>query len=51
MKAHKESIDFCLMLGDLGEDGRKNQIDPLIQIFKGLDRAFITSSAKSHDPI
>jgi 3',5'-cyclic AMP phosphodiesterase CpdA len=38
MKAHREPIDFCLMLGDLGEHGRTSQIDDLTQIFKGLDR-------------
>src|SRR5580704_5177058 len=36
MKGHRESIDFCLMLGDLGEHGRSNQIGPLLDIFKGL---------------
>ena len=38
MKATPDGIDFCLMLGDLGEHGRESQIDSLIQIFKGLDR-------------
>jgi predicted MPP superfamily phosphohydrolase len=38
IKAQRESFDFCLMLGDLGEHGRSAQIDPLIQILKGLNR-------------
>jgi 3',5'-cyclic AMP phosphodiesterase CpdA len=39
MKERHEQLDFCLMLGDLGEHGRAAQIDPLLQIFKGLGRS------------
>src|SRR4051812_12165298 len=38
MKERHEQVDFCLMLGDLGEHGRKEQIDSLTQILKGLGR-------------
>jgi predicted phosphodiesterase len=38
MKDQPEQPAFCLMLGDLSEDGKETQIDPLFQIFKGLGK-------------
>ena len=45
MKATPDGIVFCLLLGDLGEQGRESQIDPLFQILKGLDRRASTTSS------
>jgi 3',5'-cyclic AMP phosphodiesterase CpdA len=39
MKDQHKDLDFCLMLGDLGEHGRKEQIAPLTEILKGLGRS------------
>jgi 3',5'-cyclic AMP phosphodiesterase CpdA len=36
MKGHKETIDFCLLAGDLAEHGRPEQIEPVKEIFKSL---------------
>src|SRR5581483_615776 len=37
MKSHKQKIDFCLMLGDLSEHGRRNQITPVRDVFQTLN--------------
>lgn len=36
MKSHPEKIDFCLMLGDLSEDGRPEQIAAVRDLFEKL---------------
>lgn len=36
MKAHKEKIDFCLIAGDLGEDGKNEELAPVRDLFKTL---------------
>lgn len=38
MKTQPQTIDFCLMLGDLSEHGRANQIRPVLDIFKALGK-------------
>jgi predicted MPP superfamily phosphohydrolase len=38
MKAHGEAIDFCLLAGDLAEQGRAEQIGPVKEIFKALGK-------------
>ena len=38
MKAHAEKIDFCLVVGDLAEDGRTEQLAPVRDILKTLGR-------------
>jgi 3',5'-cyclic AMP phosphodiesterase CpdA len=37
MKGHKQKIDFCLMLGDLAENGLPAQLAPVHDLFKKLD--------------
>ena len=37
IKAHKEKVEFCLLVGDLAENGKAEQLDPVRTIFKGLD--------------
>jgi hypothetical protein len=36
LKAHRERIAFCLVVGDLAEDGRAGQLRPVRDHFKGL---------------
>jgi 3',5'-cyclic AMP phosphodiesterase CpdA len=36
LKGHKERPAFCVLAGDLSEDGKKEQIGPVKEIFKGL---------------
>src|SRR5262249_605405 len=36
IKAHEEKIDFCLLVGDLAEHGKAEQLDPVRTIYKGL---------------
>jgi len=38
LKGHKEKIDFCLLVGDLAENGLPKQIAAVRDIFKGLDK-------------
>jgi len=38
IKAHKEKVEFCLLVGDLAENGKAEQFDPVRTIYKGLDR-------------
>jgi 3',5'-cyclic AMP phosphodiesterase CpdA len=38
MKKHKETIDFCLLAGDLAEHGRAEQIGAVKDIFKTLGK-------------
>ncbi len=37
IKAHKEKVQFCLLVGDLAEDGKAEQLDPVRTIYRGLD--------------
>src|SRR5579862_9247346 len=37
IKAHKEKPEFCLLVGDLAEDGKSAQLDPVRTIYKELD--------------
>src|SRR4051812_33003127 len=34
MKAHKEKIDFCLLVGDVTDQGKKEQMAPMRDHFK-----------------
>lgn len=36
IKAHQEKVDFCLLVGDLAENGKAEQLDPVRTIYKGL---------------
>lgn len=36
MKGHKEKIDFCLVVGDLAENGKAEQLGPVRDILKKL---------------
>lgn len=36
VKAHEEKVEFCLLVGDLAEDGRAEQFDPVRSIYRGL---------------
>jgi 3',5'-cyclic AMP phosphodiesterase CpdA len=38
MKGHAEKIDFCLLAGDLAEDGKPEQLEPVRGIFKQLGK-------------
>ncbi len=38
MKAHTEPIDFCLVVGDLAENGKTEQLTPIRNVFKTLGR-------------
>jgi predicted MPP superfamily phosphohydrolase len=38
MKKRPEKFDFCLLVGDLAEDGKPEQLQPVRDIFKGLGR-------------
>ena len=37
IKAHKEKPEFCLLVGDLAENGKADQLDPVRTIYKGLE--------------
>ncbi len=37
IKAHKEKPELCLLVGDLAEHGKAEQLDPVRGIYKGLD--------------
>ena len=37
IKAPKEKVEFCLLVGDLAENGKAEQLDPVRTIYKGLD--------------
>jgi len=37
VKGHKEKVQFCLLVGDLAEDGKAEQLDPVRTIYKALD--------------
>lgn len=37
IKAHKEKVEFCLLVGDLAENGKAEQFDPVRTIYKGLN--------------
>src|SRR5271165_5059695 len=36
LKGHKEKPAFCALVGDLSENGKKEEIGPVKEIFKGL---------------
>src|SRR5262245_53287964 len=36
IKGHAEKVDFCLLVGDLAENGKAEQLDPVRSIYKGL---------------
>jgi predicted MPP superfamily phosphohydrolase len=38
IKAHKEKVEFCLLVGDLAEDGKADQLDPVRSIYKELSQ-------------
>jgi predicted MPP superfamily phosphohydrolase len=38
MKAHPEKIEFCLLAGDLAENGRAEQLAPVRDLLKGLQK-------------
>jgi 3',5'-cyclic AMP phosphodiesterase CpdA len=38
MRKHKETIDFCLLVGDLAEDGKTEQLAPVRDLFDGLGK-------------
>src|SRR5262249_39176768 len=37
IKGHQEKVEFCLLVGDLAEQGKNEQLDPVRTIYKGLD--------------
>jgi 3',5'-cyclic AMP phosphodiesterase CpdA len=37
IKGHDEKVQFCLIVGDLAEDGKAEQFDPVRSIYRGLD--------------
>ena len=37
IKAHKEKIDFCLLVGDLMQDGTAVQLEPVRALYRKLD--------------
>jgi 3',5'-cyclic AMP phosphodiesterase CpdA len=37
IKAHEEKVEFCLLVGDLAEDGKAEQLDPVRAIYRELD--------------
>src|SRR5476651_2374736 len=36
IKAHNEKVEFCLLVGDLAEHGKAEQLDPVRTIYQGL---------------
>ncbi len=36
IKDHKAKVEFCLLVGDLAEDGKAEQFDPVRSIYRGL---------------
>src|SRR5262249_32369421 len=36
IKNHQEKAEFCLLVGDLAEHGKNEQLDPVRTIYKGL---------------
>jgi hypothetical protein len=34
--AHEEKVEFCLIVGDLAENGKAEQLDPVRSIYRGL---------------
>src|SRR5262249_44550064 len=37
IQAHEKKVEFCLLVGDLVEDGKAKQLDPIRTIYGGLD--------------
>lgn len=40
IKGHEQRVEFCLLVGDLAEDGTADQLDPVRSIYRQLDLPF-----------